>query len=454
MSNNHNESEIQEKSLYNDLIQESKQILTDLKILQQDPILQNTQGINQIRQIKSSFNNLLKNWKSLRSSIFHHMSSNASHLTVLRKKNQQFRISSEKKLIKNRRSIEVAEKKIKHKQRLAGKSLTKISKAWKSDLNNMEKMISTQIYRKYKIEESIEDYDSRLSCESLLESGNFMKWIEEDEEVGPSLDKIVINDVSEILNYSAEFSKEMKIIDKKRKENLLFENSDVSKSGWKSEFDSENESFASVSPGDIRSAIQVLKKANLLAPGNQDVLNQITSMFKGPENTNNVELFLQLLRLRKDSKEKLIESQEMSKDFEVGKTENSKIFPGFVQNESIISEEHRNFELNSINEEKMNFPESIGLSFYEHDMKFASGMVEEKPTQENLPLKQATLIDELYQNRHKAQVKKNTLDYQSTGISSQTGLRSRVTLKTVGSENSQRVLTHGDKTIEEHFGEI
>lgn len=450
MSNNLNESQISDRSRYAELLQQSKQILSDLQDLHQDPIIHSTVLNLNLTQIELSFKNQIKTWKSLRSTIFTNISSFSTQLANIRKKNQQFRISSEKKLNKNRRSIEIEEKKIKLKQRLAGKSLTKISKVWKSDLRNMKKMISTQIVRKSRIEESIEEFDSKLSCESFISSAGMSKWVEDE---GPSLDKILVNDVSEMHNYSAEFSMEMRKIEKKKNENQFLEGSEVSRSGWKSEFDSENEneSFGSVSPGDIRSAIQVLKKANLLAPGNQEVLNQITSLLRDPGNSNNLELFLQLLRLRKDTQDKPCNSHESSKNILEKDLKDSK---NFSNSGSSLIKERRNFALNSVNEQKINFPDSIGLSFYEHDMKFASGVVEEKPTRDNIPLEQATLIDNFYQNRHKIPVKKSTLDYQSTGVSSQTGLRSRVTLKTVGSENSQRVLTHGDKTIEEDFEEI
>ena len=59
--------------------------------------------------------------------------------------------------------------------------------------------------------------------------------------------------------------------------------------------------------------------------------------------------------------------------------------------------------------EKVHFSDSIGLSFYEHDMKFASGVVEEKPTQHDLP-EQEILIDHSYQNGHKVQIKEVLLN--------------------------------------------
>jgi len=454
MSNNLSESQISDRSRYTQLLKQSKQIVSDLHDLHQDPIFRSGIPNVNLTKIECSFEKQIKSWKSLRSTIFTNISSFSTQLMNIRKKNQQFRISSEKKLNKNRRSIEIEEKKIKLNQRLAGKSLTKISKVWRSDLKNMKKMISTQIVSRYRIEESIEEFDSKLSCQSLLSSASLNKW---DEDEGPSLDKILINDASEMVNYSAEFSIEMRKIDKNKKKNKFLEGSEVSRSGWKSEFDSENdheherESFGSVSPLDVRSAIQVLKKANLLNPGNQEVLNQITSLLRDPENSNNLELFLQLLRLRKDKHDKSCSSHKSSKDIMENDLKESK---NYSHSGSSLIQERRNFALNSMNEEKINFPDSIGLSFYEHDMKFASGVVEEKPTRDNIPLEQATLIDNFYENRHKIPVKKSTLDYQSTGVSSQTGLRSRVTLKTVGSESSQRVLTHSDKTIEEDYEEI
>ena len=66
------------------------------------------------------------------------------------------------------------------------------------------------------------------------------------------------------------------------------------KSGWKSELDSEVESN---NISEIKNAISVLFKANLLQPESQQVLTKITDLAKKPEESEKLVLYLQLFSI-------------------------------------------------------------------------------------------------------------------------------------------------------------
>ena len=66
------------------------------------------------------------------------------------------------------------------------------------------------------------------------------------------------------------------------------------KSGWKSELDSEVENN---NVSEIKNAISVLFKANLLQPESRQVLSKITELAKNPEESEKLVLYLQLLSI-------------------------------------------------------------------------------------------------------------------------------------------------------------
>ena len=66
------------------------------------------------------------------------------------------------------------------------------------------------------------------------------------------------------------------------------------KSGWNSGLESVNESQ---NISEIKKAISVLQKANLLKPESQGVLKELTELVKGPEKNDRLVLYLQLLSI-------------------------------------------------------------------------------------------------------------------------------------------------------------
>lgn len=91
-------------------------------------------------------------------------------------------------------------------------------------------------------------------------------------------------------DYSVEFEKVMHEISLNKK-NV----SQISeKSGWNSYLESENDSQ---DMSEIKNAISVLQKANLLKPENQSVLTKITQLIKNPEKSDKLVLYLQLLSI-------------------------------------------------------------------------------------------------------------------------------------------------------------
>lgn len=113
----------------------------------------------------------------------------------------------------------------------------------------------------------------------------------------------VDEEVSEIENVSVEFEKVMKEIEAIRPIED-YENAGISieKSigGWKSEFDSECDSNIH-NASEIKNAISILYKANLLKPAARSILKKITDIVKKPGNSANLALFLQLVDLNNSS---------------------------------------------------------------------------------------------------------------------------------------------------------
>ena len=66
------------------------------------------------------------------------------------------------------------------------------------------------------------------------------------------------------------------------------------KSGWRSEYDSETDSN---NVSEIKKAISILYKANLLQPESRQVLSKITDLAKNPEASDKLVLYLQLLSI-------------------------------------------------------------------------------------------------------------------------------------------------------------
>jgi hypothetical protein len=430
MANKLNESFYFENKLYKILIRESHQIFNEIIELENEVP---RDLLSKVSLIQKSFKSLVKSWRHLHRTT--KIQIDDCQKSVLHfKKHKEKRKSVNRKIILQRKSLQSAEKKITKKQRAAGKSLTKFTKAWKIELKDMKKMLKTQKSKESQIKENFDDFDLKLSCQSVLDNSGFF------EENGPT---IIIQDVSRISNVSAEFEMELKKLEQKISHDFQFfsEEQDVSRSGWKSEFDSQNESLA-LSPSQIKSAINILKKANLLNPSNQELLSHLTNI----DNSQKLELALQLVNLKKilptDSPIQIIRDSSSSSKEE----QKVSLFSKFDSNKP--NQNHEKFESHFKNNEKSDFHDSSSRGFFEN------GFSEAPEKQHELNLEQETLIENLYQNESKAPAKKGTFDYQSTGISSHSGFRSRITLKTVGSENSQKVLMTGTKTIEETFHDM
>jgi hypothetical protein len=114
-----------------------------------------------------------------------------------------------------------------------------------------------------------------------------LKIIEDSKNTSKFSEKIADNTLQDD---SAEFEKVMQEISENKANFSGFEE----KSGWKSELESENDSQ---NISEIKNAISVLFKANLLLPEKRNMLDKITELVQNPEESEKLVLYLQLLSI-------------------------------------------------------------------------------------------------------------------------------------------------------------
>ena len=300
-------------------------------------------------------------------------------------------------------------------------------------------------------------------------------------------------------SYNEEYEEEMAKIDREKEIEKIFkeknhvvgnsQNISMEKTigGWKSEFESEGEGesmILQINPQEIKSAVNVLKKANLLNPKNGKLLSQLTELLKEPNNSHNLELLVQLANINKRIVQAPDISSNIPKEKVRSKVEQDTKDPfnnalnfsqklessqSIMVEEKLLSSRHSEnikhcIEKASNNlkdvewEDLINVPDFIqNLKFDETELVNEKFVPEHNESRDENPMPKEYLKERGHYSPNEIKAspaKKGTqaiYDYQSTGISSQSGLRSRITLKTVGSDNSLKVFTPGSKSIEESF---
>ncbi|OMJ71691.1 hypothetical protein SteCoe_30021 [Stentor coeruleus] len=449
-----------------------------------------TPEYKKLLSIEEQFNSIMHSWIDLSESLVKQIAKHKKHSKEIIIKNQRYRAISDEKILKQKRRLREKESSIKSKQRYINKSLTKIRKLWKGNLKDMECKILEHKTRKPELNEKIDNIKNQIINEIVKEPD--LSFIERQKKLAiteginitrnqasiePSL--IFSEHSEEQINESYAFEELMKEIDaqkgpsKRNQSNISIEKSF---GGWKSEYDSENDSILPVNPAEIKKAIEVLKKANLLNPQNGGVLHKLTDLIKDPDNSERLELILQLINFHskpsqdtvnsldiKPVKEKKLSSPNLieCKDFIIS-TESplsSQNSTKLLTHPEVLREHELNDNFQSEKLDHTHIEESIEIPFFDVDMRFATSESANKPprlSEDNHGQQELLSLDNYSPTEIKASPvkKQTTLDYQSTGISSQTGFRSRITLKTVGSEFSQKVFTPSSKSIEEAFKDM
>jgi hypothetical protein len=417
----------------------------------------------------------------------------------LSSKCKKIRHSSSRMLSLQKAKMVRKEKVINKTQESISESLGLIKNLWLDNLKTMKKGLRRGTQLKENIQLQVKKFDEEMNSEVAG------KTIEKDlishqsafeiQESCPNLSVITDKSVHRS-NSSLEFEQCMAELDMFRQQpsngNISIEKSF---GGWKSEYDSETESFIS-NPNEIKNAIQILKKANLLNSKGGNLLDKLTNLMKSPGNTQKIELLLQLHDLQNKSKpistknsqkpplkiprlkrgEEIVDLGEMAatpkaafvynEDLDLAKTilssENPLSARQADENLENILEELRKDEFKRMNESNqlndVQLEDLLKIPFIFPELKTASGVisnpVEERQGGEERP-DYLSCLSVLSPSEAKipspAKKQLSGFDYQSTGISSQSGLRSRITLKTGGSEASQKVFTPGSKGVEESF---
>ena len=68
---------------------------------------------------------------------------------------------------------------------------------------------------------------------------------------------------------------------------------------WNSDYDSEEDQSKLVTKDDVKNALKILNKGNLLS--DKDNLGRLESMFNDSQSSANLELMLQITSLKKDA---------------------------------------------------------------------------------------------------------------------------------------------------------
>jgi hypothetical protein len=481
MANNLNEKYPHSAESPSFLLHESAAIFKELCDL--SSVLSGTGQEPLINRIRHSFKTCLKTWKSLHRSLQTQPSNfSGPKNTVI---NSKMRHSSllQTHLRDKQKSLRLREVKIKEKQRIVGKSLTQIRNLWGDSLKRMRKKVSTQRLQNTIIEKKIEQFDEEMKGEmdsvvnltfierqklqaskerfSLMSSLNEVPAIQITSPVHDSQYTSFAFD--EVMNDISQMKEEKKRPSREFSQNMSMEKSFGS---WKSEFESEPNSILPVDVNEVKFAIKVLEKANLLEPKNIQLLRQLSALIKD-ESCDSQLLFQAFSPIRRPAS--VVGSGDASKVEDKEKNapekESEAISVIFPQSMCVSNNENEEFSrlLKKILSKSQAFKdlgieESLSIPFFVDEMKFANSEIgDHKPVMEDSEDKaKAKLLSQLGnlgsgENKSSPARRQSQLDYQSTGISSQSGLRSRITLKTGGSENSQKVFTPGSKEIEEGF---
>lgn len=238
---------------------------------------------------------------------------------------------------------------VREKENLWHKSLTGIKATWDQNLNKMEKTVKAHKSKLLKIKKGpflrTQDIDKELheafhspkipnldlkkiknevnkphthrltsinsaETEDLLSNRSAFSKLTDNGSVSyrlnkykPDLPEIIQNNsVISDENASIEFDKVMaEISHHEIKYNPNSISMEKTIGGWKSEYESESEQNSlQINAEEIKRALQVLKSANLLEKGNNKILLKMAEVLKDPENSENLELMLQLLNLSRN----------------------------------------------------------------------------------------------------------------------------------------------------------
>lgn len=448
-----------------------------------------------------------KSYKEMHNSYFSlakTLTSNAQQFRVksseLSKQCKNIRRSSSKMLSKQKAKIINKEKAINKTQESINESLGKIKQLWAANLKTMKSEIEKQVILKDSIQLQVKKFDEEMTSEV---AGKTMdkelishQSAFEMQESCHNLSVITAKSVHRS-NSSIEFEQCMAEFDMFRQQptngNISIEKSF---GGWKSEYESETESFIH-NPNEIKNAINILKKANLLNTKGGNLIDKLTGLMKSPGNTQKIELLLQLHDLQNPSRQLLTKNSKkppllvpsIKRSVEMAATpkaafvftEDVDLAKTILSSENPLSARHGDegfdnilmelrgegfneavcgFHNNSENElNDVQLEDLLKIPFMFPELKTASGVinnpVEERQEEIEERHDYLSCLSVLSPSENKipspAKKQLSGFDYQSTGISSQSGLRSRITLKTGGSEASQKVFTPGSKGVEESF---
>lgn len=450
--------------------------------------------ITKILEVKDKFSHICNSFNTLTENLKANIKNFSNKSKQITKSCTKIRTNSEKKLARQRQVIENKENHIKTTQKILNKSLGAIQKLWTRNLKTMKNRLKNQIALKNQLKNKIIPLN-KVKNFNLSEALN----LSYSEKHGKSIDKELISHESAFLciseqsdpkpplqilnmhtghqsNYSLEFEKCMAELESQRQpqEDPLSISIEKSFGGWKSEYDSDNDSITDqVTPNDVKSAIVILRKANLLGKKKSSVLKKINNLLKVPGNTNKIELLLQLHNLGyKPQDLSAVNLQKpplqghkrhKEQDFETTPKANFAFPDDMDMNKTILSSENplsarqkdESFELlDSISGSSQDFhdvrlEDLLKIPYFVTNLKTVTGNLatEDNEVQDSEVLSCVNRGSLSYisilsptEIKLKSPVKKQTapsFDCQSTGISSNSGLRSRITLKTGCSENSQ-----------------
>lgn len=447
--------------------------------------LSDLHSISVLSKAQKSFNSLQKSYSGLA----HNLTKKISHLrgasTTLSENCSKIRRSSQRIISNHKKRIQLKENLAKKTQQSINYSLNTLKNLWGQNLETMKNSLKKQeILRnniKIRAQKLSKDMSQELSTKTLEKELISHESAFEVFSASNELKNIsVISGKSgHNSNSSIEFEKCMAELDESRQqpENC---NISIEKSfgGWKSEYESDNESFIS-NPNEIKQAINVLKKANLLSSKSGNLLDKLTGLIKSPGNTQKIELLLQLHNIQikqknnsmKKSQKPPLELHKRLKNTDLAATPKAAfILTGdldlaktILSSENPLSARQREDCLEYISEEisksselkDVQLEDLLNIPFIIPDLKMASGVITDPVEVNKDPKDYLSYLSVLSPSEAKipSPAKKQSIvfDCQSTGISCQSGLRSRITLKTGGSENSQKVFTPGSRGVEESF---
>lgn len=492
-----------------------------------DPSLQ-----KKISSAKGKFSTISTSWGTLSDNLTKEIHSLTEKSSKISRSCARIKSKSKKILSSHQKEIEFKENLSQKSQKNVIKIFENMQKHWTKSLKSMKKSYKSQEILKNHIKGNINKIDQEIS----QELSDVLSFTYVDKQ-GKTIDKELISHESAFLcisepaetnmaqnfhsvhsehpsNYSIEFEKCMEEIELGRapQENPVNVSIDKSFGGWKSEYESDGDSFAAqVNPNEIKNAIKILKKANLLNSKEDNMLDRLSNLLKSSGNTHKIELLLQLYNLQNKPKFPSAQNSQKPplialkgkkpKDEDLAVTPKACfIFPDDIElNKTILSSENplsarqrdESFDdwvegqkgpgldgicedmAEEVNSSLQEMQEMQGLEdfldvrledllkipYFVPDMKTVTGdLAQVKEVQDVLnsakdPLSSFSVLSPSGV-KLKSPVKKQTskgFDCQSTGISSQSGLRSRITLKTGGSENSQKLFTPGSRGGGEFF---